>query len=130
MGHISTINQNWGTIKKSTTSGDDHEFSPYDDNSEIIDTILTQKNSAKKRRKGTSVSDEIAKLAELREDGMITESEFDAFTEQFELSTGEKAREIVDAIFELHDEYEQGAMSEGNYHSALWSLMDKIDRDA
>ena len=59
---------------------------------------------------------------------MISEHEFEAFSERFKVSTGEKARSIIRAISDLHMQYNNGAMSEGNYHAGLWSLLDKLDR--
>lgn len=76
----------------------------------------------------TPASEEIAKLAELRKKGMISDHEFQAFSERFKVSTGEKAMGIIQAIASLHSQYEAGAMSESNYHASLWSLMDKLDR--
>jgi len=75
-----------------------------------------------------SPSEEIAHLARLRNEGAISQHEFDAFAERFKVSTGEKARDIIRAISELHGQYKEGAMREGNYHASLWSLMDKLDR--
>ena len=75
-----------------------------------------------------AVSDEIEKLAALRKEGMISDHEFQAFSERFNLSTGEKARDIIGAIAKLHEQYAAGAMSQGNYHAGLWSLLDKLDR--
>ena len=133
--HISTVEKTGiinNFIEITTTGQDNYEIlmKNSSDRDEITDAIFSQKREFHGRGKSdTSVSSEIQNLAELREEGKITEAEFDAFTEQFQLSSGEKAKEIVQAISELHDEYESGAMTEGNYHSALWSLMDKIDRD-
>lgn len=76
-----------------------------------------------------SPSEDIARLVEMCEEGKITEDEFEAFSEQFKKSTGKKAQEIIESISDLHDEYEEGAMSRGNYHAALWSLMDKLERN-
>ena len=70
----------------------------------------------------------IKDLAMLRSKGMISEHEFEAFSERFKVSTGEKARSIIRAISDLHMQYNNGAMSEGNYHAGLWSLLDKLDR--
>ena len=39
-----------------------------------------------------------------------------------------KAGEYTQAIRSLHTLYKEGAMSQGNYQSALWGLLDKIDR--
>lgn len=75
-----------------------------------------------------SLGEEIDKLAALRQNGMISDLEFKAFSEQFKLSTGEKASGIIDAISKLSEQRKQGAMGEGNYHAALWSLLDKLDR--
>lgn len=75
----------------------------------------------------SSVS-EIETLARLRNSGMISSHEFDAFSERFRVSSGQKAGEIIDAIGSLYGQYERGAMSEGNYHASLWGLMDKLDR--
>lgn len=75
-----------------------------------------------------SESEEIEKLATLRSEGKISADEFKAFSERFAVTTGEKAKGVVSAISDLHDQYKKGAMSEGNYHAALWTLMDKLDR--
>ena len=72
--------------------------------------------------------DEIQKLAFLREQGMISEDEFRAFSERFKLSKAEKVIGFIQAIKDLHSQYRGGAMTEGNYHAALWSLLDKLDR--
>ena len=71
----------------------------------------------------------VRQLAELRADGLLSNEEFKAFCDRFGKSTGEKAREIVGAIESLHKQFRSGAMSEGNYHSGLWSLLDKLDRN-
>lgn len=84
-------------------------------------SVMSQKSSI-------SESDEIQKLALLRSEGMISDHEFQAFSERFTLATGEKAKSVIDAISGLYDQHKRGAMSEGNYHAALWSLMDKLDR--
>lgn len=83
--------------------------------------VMSQKSSI-------SESDEIQKLALLRSEGMISDHEFQAFSERFTLATGEKAKSVIDAISGLYDQHKRGAMSEGNYHAALWGLMDKLDR--
>ena len=75
-----------------------------------------------------SLGDEIDKLASLRQNGLITDIEFKAFSERFGLSTGEKANSIINAISKLSEQHKQGAMAEGNYHAALWGLLDKLDR--
>jgi len=74
------------------------------------------------------VSQEIEKLAKLRKQGMISDHEFEAFSERFGVTTGEKAGGIIKAISDLYKQYKNGAMTEGNYHAALWSLLDKLDR--
>jgi hypothetical protein len=71
---------------------------------------------------------EIEKLAVMRKNGMISDLEFQAFSERFKLSTGEKASGIIKAISELSRQYQQGAILESNYHAALWALLDKLDR--
>lgn len=75
-----------------------------------------------------SMGEELDKLATLREDGLISDREFKAFSERFRISTGEKASSILKAIAELSEQHKEGAMTEGNYHAALWSLLDKLDR--
>ena len=75
-----------------------------------------------------SVGDELQKLVNLRTSGAISQKEFDAFSERFKLSTGEKAQNIVDAISALYAQYSAGAMAKGNYDDALWSLLDKMER--
>lgn len=80
------------------------------------------------RSSTASMGDDIDKLANLRRQGIISDHEFQAFSERFKLSTGDKASGIVKAISELHEEHKKGVMSEGNYHAALWSLLDKLDR--
>jgi hypothetical protein len=74
------------------------------------------------------LGEEIEKLANLRKQGVISDHEFQAFSERFKLSTGEKASGVIRAISELHEQHQKGAISEGNYHGALWSLLDKLDR--
>ena len=80
------------------------------------------------RAPAVSMGEDIDTLARLRQQGMISDHEFQAFSERFKLSSGDKASGIVKAISELHEKHKQGAMSEGNYHAALWSLLDKLDR--
>lgn len=75
-----------------------------------------------------SVGDELQKLVNLRTSGAISQKEFDAFSERFKLSTGEKAKNIVEAISALYAQYNAGAMAKGNYDDALWSLLDKMER--
>jgi len=75
-----------------------------------------------------SLGEDVDKLAALRQQGMISDSEFQTFSERFKLTTGEKARSIIKAISELYLQHQKGAMSEGNFHAALWSLLDKLDR--
>lgn len=73
--------------------------------------------------------DLIVELATLRSDGRISGEEFDAFTERFRRSSGSKAREIIQAIEELHRQHKSGAMTQGNYKASLWMLMDRLDRE-
>ncbi len=73
-------------------------------------------------------SPSVRHLAELRADSLITDDEFKAFCDQFSRTSGEKSQEIVKAIEGLHKQFRLGAMSEGNYHSGLWALLDKMDR--
>jgi predicted Zn finger-like uncharacterized protein len=75
-----------------------------------------------------SLGEEIEKLATLRKQGVISDSEFQAFSERFKLATGEKASSVIKAISELYEQHRKGAILEGNYHAALWSLLDKLDR--
>jgi hypothetical protein len=74
------------------------------------------------------LGEEVEKLANLRKQGVISDHEFQAFSERFKLSTGEKASGVIRAISELYEQHQNGAISEGNYHGALWSLLDKLDR--
>ncbi len=76
-----------------------------------------------------SESDMIKELARLRGEGQISAEEFEAFTERFRVSTGAKAREIIAAIEQLHAQRRAGAMTEGNYHASLWTLMDRLDTE-
>jgi hypothetical protein len=71
----------------------------------------------------------LSELAGLRTEGVISEDEFRAFSERFTKSSGEKALEIISAIRALHEQFRSGAMTQGNYHASLWTLMDKLDRD-
>ena len=73
-------------------------------------------------------STELERLAELRRKGFISDDEFKAFSERFTVSAGEKALKIIEAIHSLHDEHNHGSLSLGNYHAAVWSLLDKMDR--
>lgn len=75
-----------------------------------------------------SLGEEIEKLATLRNQGKISDHEFQAFSERFKLATGEKASSVIKAISELYEQHQKGAILEGNYHAALWSLLDKLDR--
>lgn len=75
-----------------------------------------------------SLGEEIEKLATLRNQGKISDHEFQAFSERFKLSTGEKASGVIKAISDLYEQHQKGAILEGNYHAALWSLLDKLDR--
>ncbi len=75
-----------------------------------------------------SLAEEVEKLATLRKQSIISDSEFQAFSERFKLSTGEKASSVIKSISELYDQHRKGAILEGNYHAALWSLLDKLDR--
>jgi hypothetical protein len=75
-----------------------------------------------------SLGNEIDKLATLRKEGMISDLEFQAFSERFKLSTGEKARDIIKAISDLYEQHKKGAMTQGNFHAGLWTLLDKLDR--
>ncbi len=74
-------------------------------------------------------SRQLSDLARLRSEGMISQDEFAAFTARFTKSGALKALEVIHAIEALHRQKTAGAMSEGNYHASLWSLMDRIDRD-
>ena len=56
------------------------------------------------------------------------QSKFQAFSERFKLPTGKKASGIIKAISELYEQHEKGAMTQGNFNDALWSLLDKLDR--
>ena len=51
-----------------------------------------------------SLGEEIDKLAALRQNGLISDIEFKAFSERFVLSTGEKASGIIKAISELSEQ--------------------------
>ena len=76
--------------------------------------------SGRTGRTSIPISAEIEKLAALRVQGMISDLEFQAFSERFKVSTGEKASSIIKAISELYEQLKQGAMTEGNYQAALW----------
>ena len=71
----------------------------------------------------------ISELARLRLEGLVSDEEFDAFTERFRRSTGARAREIIEAIEKLHKQHKAGAMTEGNYRASLWTLMDRLDSE-
>lgn len=75
--------------------------------------------------KGASIEE----LAKLRNEGLISVREFEVFTERLRRTPGEKAKEIILAMQELHKQYQSGAMGEGNYNQSLWTLMDRLDRD-
>lgn len=74
-------------------------------------------------------TEEIAGLCRLRASGLITDAEFARLTERFERSSGTKAGDILDSIEKLHAQHRDGAMSRGNYHAALWILLDRLERD-
>ncbi|MHC4132456.1 MAG: hypothetical protein ACYSSP_10740 [Planctomycetota bacterium] len=76
----------------------------------------------------SSVGEDVSILAELRQKDMISDLEFQVFSERFKMSTGEKASDIIRAISELYEQRQKGALSVGNFHAALWSLLDKLDR--
>lgn len=77
---------------------------------------------------GAQHTSEIERLAALRNANVITHAEFDAFSEKFKVSSTAKIRDMIAAIDELAAAYKSGAMGEGNYHEALWSLLDKLER--
>lgn len=83
---------------------------------------------SRRRRAGESPSQEVERLARLRRAGAISDDEFRAFSERFRLTAGKKAMDVVEAISELYAQYQRGAMSEGNYHSGLWAMLDKLDQ--
>jgi hypothetical protein len=93
---------------------------------QIVSKMIDEPQSTKQQI--SAVGSEIAILAELRKDGTISDEEFKDFTERFKLSSGEKAKDLIGAISKLHKEYEKGAMPQGNYHDAVWGLLDKIER--
>lgn len=71
----------------------------------------------------------VGDLSVLRQQGLISEDEFIAFSRRFRKSSGEEAEEIIRAINSLFEQHKKGAMSEGNYHAGLWALLDKLDRE-
>jgi hypothetical protein len=75
------------------------------------------------------IADSITQLSQLRAAGLISDSEFSNFTDKFKRSPGTKAREVLTAIEQLHAQYKAGALQTGNYHAALWTLMDRLERD-
>jgi len=92
-----------------------------------VDKFLTQEVGVPDKHT-SQPRDEINQLAILCQAGLISDSEFKILSEGPGLSTGEKAQSIIKAISELSEQYKQKAMSESNYHAALWSLLDKLDR--
>jgi len=86
--------------------------------------------SVPRQVKSQSMGEDVEKIAHLRKNGMISDHEFEAFAERFKVSTGDRAKSIIQAITDLHSRYSEGAMTEGNYHAALWSLLDKLDKNA
>ena len=74
------------------------------------------------------IGEEIERLAHLRQQGIISDREFAAFSERFTVSSTEKARGILETISSLHEKRKKGALTDGNYRDALWSLLDKLDR--
>ena len=80
------------------------------------------------RTSGTSEGEDVDRLAVLRQKGIISETEFQAFSERYKIPTGKKAIGLIKAISELNEQYQKGAMTQGNFNEAMWSLLDKLDR--
>lgn len=97
----------------------------------VADTLKTLESA---RLTATAVASEsvgkhIQELSRLRSSGDITEEEFVAFSERFKMTSGERAKLMVDSIKNLNQQYKEGFMEHGNYHETLWTLMDRLDRD-
>lgn len=78
---------------------------------------------------GSGDPEHIRELARLRAEGVISQDEFAAFTVRFQRSPVSKAMEIVQSIQALNSQQIKGAMSQSNYRSSVWALMDSLDRD-
>lgn len=105
------------------------EITPYFDWRRRVELDLSNYGSARAHSKmPTQQSPSLERLIELRAEDMISQDEFSAFSECFKKTPGEKAQAIIAAIEMLSEQHKSGAMSDGNYHSGLWSLLDKLDR--
>ena len=71
---------------------------------------------------------EIEQLAEMNRQGVISDPQFQAFSQRFTVMTAEKARGVLETIAELRLQCQKGAMAQAAYHAAVWDLLDRLDR--
>jgi len=74
-------------------------------------------------------NEEIGQLADLQRQGLISEPEFQAYSERFKILSAEKACGILETMAGLRLQCTQGAMTKADYHAALWSLLDRVDHE-
>jgi hypothetical protein len=70
----------------------------------------------------------VGRLTDLRKQGVLSDREFQAFSERFKALAAEKACGILETIAGLHLQCRGGTMTEDDYHAALRGLLDKLDR--
>lgn len=73
-------------------------------------------------------SKEIGQLADLQKQGLISDSEFQAFSEKFRILAAEKACGALETMAGLQLKCREGAMTEADFHAALRDLLDKLIR--
>jgi len=90
--------------------------------------IVAMSDSVSSEGGGPAPSGQIAKLADLMRQGLLSDPQFRAFSERFKVMTAAKACDVLETMAGLRLQCEQGVMTRADYHAAVWSLLEKLDR--
>ncbi len=79
------------------------------------------------RQAGVSVADELAKLQELRHEGVLSEDEWTRAKELYLGKPEDKRGRSVHALRALHELYQTGALSESEFNMKKWDILSRKD---
>ncbi len=92
---------------------------------EIADMLVAVEDQAE--GPAPAPSRQVERLAELKRHGPMTEPEFHKLTEELDILAEDTANRVLETVAGYQLQYRQKAVTEENFHAALWGLLDNLD---
>lgn len=102
------------------------EFKTYDKKNfqQLLDAIDSQRQRAQSTGlKVTGVADELRKLSELMQEGVLTQEDFEKSKELYLGKSPSKQEEAAKLLRSLHELYKAGTLSESEFNMKKWDVL-------